>query len=168
MTGTQNQPIVLVILDDVAARSAGDLFPHYFLGPSANPKNNIHDLGACVTMKIVGTIDGRLYNGASLGFTPVSNPNPYTLPDGSQRPLIPFLYEAGIFTGNDRHGPIANQQEWTKPAVLVPSWYERFWQDIGVIEQVYEYPLGDQKLEVPDIDDNTTWRDLAFESAIAL
>ena len=166
--GTKRDPITLVILDDLAAASAGDNFPHYFLGPKPNPRNNIHDLGGNVFMKIVGTIDGRLYNGVSLGMTPVSNPNPYTLPDGSQRSLIPFLYEAGIFTGSDRHGPLVNQQEWTKPAVLVPSWYERFWQDIGVIDQVYQYPLGDHKLEVPDIDDNTTWRDLALESAIAL
>ena len=166
--GTKQQPITVVILDDVAAGSAADVFPHYFIGPSRNPKNNIHDLGCNVYMKIVGTIDGRLYNGVSLGLTPVRNPNPYTLPDGSEVSLIPFRTEAGILTRNDRHGPLVNQQEWTKPAVLVPSWYERFWQDIGIIDQVYQYPLADRKLEIPDINDNTTWRDLALESAIAL
>lgn len=162
--GTRCKPIDVVILTNVNAGSAGDMFPHNFIGSDADPKDGIHDLGYHVRAQIIGSIDGRLYNGISYGNTPISNPNPYQY-FGFNLPLIPFVYEAGIGLGDDTHGIICNQQTWTKPSKLVPSWYEKQWQDIGVIPPVYDYPLGDRKPN-PKIAHNTSWRDLALEHAI--
>lgn len=154
----------VIILDNIGAGSAGDMFPHNFIGSDKEPKDGIHDIGHHVRCQIVGDLDGRLYNGLSYGATPVSNPNRYT--DGTyQYALIPFSYDGGIFQGKDRHGQVCNQQTWTQPSKLVPSWFEKMWQDIGVIEPLYKYPLK-SKTEVPNIDDNKTWRDLALEHAI--
>lgn len=154
----------VVILTNINAVSAGDMYSHNFIGPNDNPKDGIQYLGHNVRFQIVGSIDGRLYDGLSYGNTPISHPNPYVY-YGFNLPLIPFTYEAGILLADDEHGIICNQQNWTKPSKLVPSWYEKQWQDIGAIKPVYKYPLKAKK-QKPDINDNTSWRDLALEYAI--
>ena len=162
--GKECKCVDVVILTNINAASAGDMFSHNFIGSNDNPKDGIQYLGHNVRSQIVGSIDGRLYNGLGYGNTPISNPNPYTY-YGTNLPLIPFSYEAGILLADDEHGIVCNQQNWTKPSKLVPSWYEKQWQDIGVIKPVYKYPLTAKK-QKPDINKNTTWRDLALEYAI--
>lgn len=162
--GKKCKCIDVVILTNINAVSAGDMFAHNFIGPNDNPKDGIQYLGHNVRFQIVGSIDGRLYNGLSYGNTPISNPNPYVY-YGVNLPLIPFTYEAGILLADDEHGILCNQQNWTKPSKLVPSWYEKQWQDIGAIKPVYRYPLKAKK-QKPNINENTTWRDLALEYAI--
>lgn len=163
--GHCDKHIDVIVLDNPHAGSAGDIFPHNFIGSDRNPENGVHNLGHNVRCQIIGGLDGRLYNGISLGTTPVSNPNPYKYDGYYDYPMIPFTYEAGILLSDDTHGIICNQQSWMKPSKLVPSWYEKQWQDIGAIGPVYKYPLK-SKHEEPNINDNTTWRDLALEHAI--
>ncbi|MCE5294940.1 MAG: hypothetical protein LLF94_10065 [Chlamydiales bacterium] len=164
--GTNKNPKHVVVLTNVNAASGGDVFPHNFIGDEKNPEKGIHNIGKHVTAQIVGSIDGRLYASSALEVTPISNPDPYLFlsdPE-SQYALVPFSADTGVAL-HDRFAPMFNQYPWTKPSVKVPSWYEKQWQDIGVIPAIYPYPLKN-KHEKPNFDDNTTWRDLALEHAI--
>lgn len=164
--GSKCHPKRVVLLTNFNAASAGDVFVYDFLGSDQNPPCGIHDLGHNVLFQTVGSIDGRLYSAAGFETTPISNPNPYKYlgnPE-SDYPLVPFRVEQGI-TGFSRFAPLFSQELWYRPGKLIPSWYEKQWQDIGVIPQIYKYPLK-KKTEVPDFNDNSTWRDLALEYAI--
>ncbi|QKF94459.1 tail specific protease [Fadolivirus algeromassiliense] len=163
--GSCHKQIDVVILDNVGAGSAGDIFPHNFIGSDRSPEGGIHNIGHNVTCQIVGGLDGRLYNGLSLDCTPISNPNPYKYDGVYDYSVVPFNFEAGILLCDDTHGIICNQQPWMRPSKLVPSWYEKQWQDVGAIPTVYQYPLK-SKHETPNLNDNRTWRDLALEHAI--
>lgn len=164
--GTAESPVDVVILTSTRAASAGDLFPHSFLG--SDPAVRVHDLGRFVTARIVGDIDGRLWSGIKgydgTGLDPVS-PD-LTTPGGDPRTPIYISADAGLLIG-DRHGSMVNAETWTQPDALLRGWYDTTtWQDLGLTPPAAAYPLGICTKPLPVFGDPSTWRDSWLEHAI--
>jgi hypothetical protein len=164
--GDSNHRIDVVILDSTHAASAGDTFPHSFVGP--DPGSREQDLGYNVRVRIVGDIDGRLWSGLKgmdgTGIDPLTP----ALVDGSSQPrtALYLFADAGLLL-QDRNGTEVNAQTWTQPAVLLPAWYDTTsWQDLGLIAPVLTFPLGTCTKPVPSFADASTWRDTWLEFAI--
>lgn len=166
----------VIILDDMIAGSAGDVFPNLFLG------NNLDkNLGANSQAKFIGDIDGR-----NKGFASARNPMPVSqnssfLTDEDSEPVSPIntRYDAsyGIrpwrINGTNY---FINQQTFVTaidPAPLkgtaggnpLPNdWEHVLWPDLGFITP---YPYQQLPNEpTPDPTVQTSWNDLWLRQAI--
>ncbi len=71
LKGTPQRTANVIIIDDINAVSAGDIFPNQFIGDKGDG-----ELGNYTKAFIVGNIDGRLSGGVNTQrFTPVKTPN---------------------------------------------------------------------------------------------
>ena len=159
--GTKRNPIRVNVLDNINAASAGDCLARVFVGEKSR-----RDLGHHVHVKFIGDIDGRCYSGVTFNTVPTSNPAQLTYED---LPVAPFGFRAEAGTSNNafdaQDGDYNNQTKSIKPAVLVPMWFDTVWQDLGFIPNKFPYPITANPT-LPDVADNSTWRDLALEYAI--
>jgi len=163
--GTTTNPKEVIVLTSTRAASAGDMIPHYFVG--SDPNTTIHNIGNNVTARIVGDIDGRLWSGVkSYDGIPIDPLNP-TLVDGKEpRSCVYLAAEAGLLMP-DRLGTLVNEQKWTQPNILLPSWYDTTaWQDLGLISPTVKYPFCNHVTCLPKFEDRSTWRDIHLEYAI--
>jgi len=164
--GDAGRRVEVIILTSTHAGSAGDMFPHSFLGP--DPDSRVHDLGHNVFARIVGDIDGRLWSGIKgndgTGVDPLDPDleNPF----GAPRSPVYMVGDSGLLI-EDRHGTLVNPQTWTQPAALLRAWYDQTgWQDLGVTPPAVSYPLGVCTRPLPAFGDPSTWRDVWLEHAI--
>ena len=160
--GNPLNPKELIILTNTHAASAGDMIPHYFIG--SDPNTTVHDLGNNVTARIIGDIDGKLWSGIKSYDGIALDPLNYNLSfEGEPRTCVYLSCEAGVLV-YDKLGTLVNVQDWTKPNVLLPTWYNNtVWQDLGLIAPQTKYLL---KKPLPDYNDKSTWRDVMLEYAI--
>jgi hypothetical protein len=164
--GDANHRIDVVILDSTHAASAGDTFPHSFVGP--DPGSREQDLGHNVWARIVGDIDGRLWSGIKgMDGTGIDPLTPALVDSASQpRTALYLTADAGLLL-RDRNGTEVNAQTWTQPSPLLPAWYDTTsWQDIGLTAPALPYPLGTCTKPLPSFSDASTWRDVWLEFAI--
>jgi hypothetical protein len=164
--GNAGHHVDVVILTSTHAASAGDTFPHSFLGGDQGAREQ--DLGYYVRSRIVGDIDGRLWSGLkgwdSTGIDPLTPA--FVNPSAQPRTALYMTSDAGMLI-EDRNGTEVNAQTWTQPAVLLPAWYDATsWQDLGLTQPVLPYPLGVCTKPLPTFSDNSTWRDIWLEFAI--
>lgn len=158
------QIIELIILTDTYASSGGDTIPHFFIG--SNPNALVHDLGHGVISRIVGDIDGRLWSGSKyFDGIAMNQQDPRLKYDNGKPASSVFISAEGGLVLDDRHGTMVNEQPWTRPAILLPKWYDNTtWVDIGYTNPTVEYPILHRTN--PEPDDQISWRDLWLEFAI--
>lgn len=163
--GTCENKKELIILTNSHAASAGDMLPHAFIGPDSNA--TVHDLGHNVFARIIGDIDGRLWSGVKSYDGLALDPLNHNLWEGGEpRTAVYLACEAGLLN-SDRHGTLVNEQKWTQPNVLLPTWYDKtVWQDLGLTKPLLKYPLCKHKKCLPKFDCPKTWRDVHLEYAI--
>ncbi|QKF93492.1 tail specific protease [Fadolivirus algeromassiliense] len=163
--GTECHKKEVILLTNSHAASAGDMLPHSFIGP--DPNSTVHDLGHNVFARIIGDIDGRLWSGVKAYDGLALDPLNHNLwEEGEPRSAVYPATEAGLLN-NDRHGTLVNEQPWTRPNVLLPTWYDKtVWQDLGLIKPLLKYPLCKHKKGLPKFNDPKTWRDVHLEYAI--
>ena len=163
--GTTTNPKEVIILTNTGAASAGDMIPHYFIG--SDPNTTVHNIGNNVTARIIGDIDGRLWSGVKSYDGVALDPLNYSLADGKDpRTCVYLACEAGLLS-TDRLGTLVNEQKWTQPNVLLPSWYDTtVWQDLGLISPTVKYPFCNHVTCLPIFEDRSTWRDIHLEYAI--
>jgi len=154
----------VIFLTGIRSASAGDTFPHCFIGPDAT--STVHNLGFNVEATIVSDINGRL-DGAFRGFDAVAVDTLEGRLANSLGESITPLYLSGetVYSRFDRISALNNFTTQVIPDKLLETWYDNVqWRDIGLIEGKDKYPLcGD----LPKRSDNTTWRDYILEEAIA-
>jgi len=155
----------IIVLTNSHAASAGDMLPHAFIG--SDPNATVHDIGHNTFARIVGDIDGRLWSGVK-GYDGVAlDPLNYNLSNSNEpRTCVYLACEAGLLY-SDRLGTLVNEQTWTQPNVLLPSWYDTtIWQDLGLTHPNKKYPLCKHEKRSPKFCDRSTWRDIHLEYAI--
>ena len=175
--GTCERPKKVIVLTDNAAASAGDSFPHLFLGEELDG-----DLGSFTTCKIIGDIDGRVKGVQSARCPlPVSEfNNVYYSADGL--PFSPIRFRTDDSTGERFNGvtkiPYNQQSNCVAPSKapslrgtaggppLPNDWESTVWQDLGLINICPGH--FSKKIDKPDpvFDDRSTWRDCWLEQAI--
>jgi hypothetical protein len=165
--GTPQRTANVIIIDDINAGSAGDVFPNQFIGDKGDG-----DLGNYTKAFIIGNIDGRLSGAVNTQrFTPVKTPNEaaihyksetygeYAIPPFSFQndTLISFLY------ANTKKSMSYFQKE-TNPGVLIPHDFSVVYSDMGYLPPTIKYLNNVQ----PNKDDPSTWQDSYFENAIRI
>ena len=176
--GSYNRPKKVIILDDSAAASGGDVFPHYFLG-----ENLDGNLGSYTTCKIIGDMDGRLKGGATARMAPPVSKYSNFLYDASGNPFPPIRFRAdsaavgmpingltGIYYNQqpDQIAPsFAPSLKGTAGGAPLPNdWHNTVWPDLGFTKA----PEGHFSKKIPkgkpNPNDQKTWRDAWLEQAI--
>lgn len=175
--GSPDRPKKVVVLTDNASASAGDIFPHLFLG-----ENLDGNLGSYTTCKIIGDIDGRLKGDSSAqNPMPVSEFNNFFY-GSNGLPFSPFRYRADLGLGEPINGlthVFYNQQSDRIAPSYAPSlrgtdggaplpndWETTVWQDIGLIPVEKGHFSKHIKKKKPCKDNRATWRDCWLEQAI--
>ena len=177
--GTAIRPRKVVILHNWASESAGDFVLGQFLG-----ENLDGNLGAFVTVHVIGDTDGRL-KGAAAGFNPlpISDTAP-RLVNNHGVPVSPVTYRAdGLFPDNLMGNPLlpSNVQGLYSAPQAAPSWVGKsggnplpndwentVWNSIGFITPPALPPLPGWSAPPPNPAVPTTWRDFGLEQAILL
>jgi len=131
----------LNILISPNSASAGDVLPWYFIGDDvANPRN----LGNDVTLKIIGSIDGRLDGFSSAPIYATTNQDQNATFFGDPQPYL-FDYQSEVFCTSKReqYDTLINQQSVTEPDNLLNGWYaETVWPDTGKTTPHPDAPLA--------------------------
>lgn len=175
--GSPGHPKKIIVLTDYGAASAGDAFPHLFLGEFLDG-----NLGSNTTGIIIGDIDGRL-KGSSSNASPVPvSKFANQLYDQLGRPFAPIKYTADLPVGQVYNGltgiPYNIQSELVAP-VKAPSlkgtaggnplpndWETNVWPALGLIKAPKglfdpRFPKGK-----PNFKNRESWRDPWLEQAI--
>lgn len=168
----------VIILTDTTSASGGDLFPNAFLG-----ENMDRDLGAGVTTKIIGDIDGRLSGGSCAPQNiPTSRDSPRFV-DASGNPISP-LSNMRVDCGTVRvrgdgslmhNRPSALEIDCT-PSLTglagncpLPTDAETLvYPSLGLVTNTQSRLPGDTRPQTPDHNDRFTWRDPWLEQAVEL
>jgi hypothetical protein len=165
--GTPKRTANVIIITDINAVSAGDIFPNQFIGD-----NEDGELGVYTKAYIIGNIDGRL-SGAINGFrfTPVKTPDEAAIYYNSniygKYSIPPFSYQNdfifSLLYANTKKS-ISYFQKETNPVVLIPHDFSVVYSDIGYLPPTICY-LNNIK---PNKNDPSTWQDSYFENAIRI
>lgn len=162
--------ISVIFLNSIHAKSGGDDFPHYFIGPSG--KCGPQKIGGNIVVQFVGDVDGRLFSGLKYYDSgPINTLNPGYVLKG-RGPVSPLLLSVEAeFVFFDRLGSMANYQKWLQPALLLPGWYDQtIWMDLGKLkpeDYTVPYPFGlCDAYPAPDDDKSSSWRDIWLESGL--
>jgi hypothetical protein len=165
--GTPQRTANVIIIDDINAGSAGDVFPNQFIGDKGN-----RDIGNYTKAYIVGNIDGRLSGAVNTPhFTPVKTPNEaaihYKSETYGEYSIPPFSFKNDIFFSflyaNTKKSMSYFQKE-TNPSVLIPHDFSVVYSDMGYLPPTIKYLNNVQ----PNKDDPSTWQDSYFENAIRI
>lgn len=175
--GSKDRPKKVVVLTDEAAASAGDIFPHFFLG-----ENLDGNLGSYTTGVIIGDIDGRLK-----GSSGSRNPVPVSLDsnrlyDANGNPFAPIRFRQDIAAGSLKNGLTDiwyNQQSNKVAPIKAPTlrgraggaplpndWETNVWPALGLIDAPKGLFSKCIKKGKPCADKPETWRDPWLEQAI--
>lgn len=178
--GTSSHPKQLIIVDDLWAASAGDIFPWPFLGGKVNK-----DIGGHVKVSIIGSLDGRCKdNNFGITSLPVNAPPNAYLTNSSGEPVSPFQYIMGFPDFVFKVGPYFYNQFPPGLAVnkaptlrgtagnkpLPMSFQTTVYYDFGFVVPHPDLPLcgwnRGNPIGQPNPNDQTTWRDRVLEQAI--
>jgi hypothetical protein len=167
LKGTSKRTANVIIIDDINASSAGDIFPNQFIGDNGDGK-----LGNYTKAYIIGNIDGRL-SGAinNLRFTPVKTPDEaaiyYNSDTYGEYSIPPFSFENdfifSLLYANTKKS-ISYFQKETNPVVLIPHDFSVVYSDMGYLPPTIEYLNNVQ----PNKNEPSTWQDSYFENAIRI
>jgi hypothetical protein len=167
LKGTPQRTANVIIIDDINAASAGDVFPNQFIGDKGD-----RDLGNYTKAYIIGNIDGRLSGAVDTErFTPVKTPNEAAIHYKSETygeyaiPPFSFLNEtlfSFLYTNTSKS--VSYFQKETNPSVLIPHDFSVVYSDMGYLPRTIKY-LNNIK---PNKDDPSTWQDSYFENAIRI
>jgi hypothetical protein len=165
--GTPQRTANVIIIDDINAASAGDIFPNQFIGD-----NGDGELGNNTKAYIVGNIDGR-YSGDIITalFPPVKTPDEaaihYSNDISGDYAIPPFSFEndmEGSFLYANTNKEMFYFQKETTPTILIPHDFSVAYSDMGYLPPTIKYLNNVQ----PDKNDLTTWQDSYFENAIRI
>lgn len=168
----------VIIITDTNAGSGGDLFPNAFLG-----ENLDRDLGAGVTTKIIGDIDGRL-SGASCApqQIPTSRDSP-SFVDQEGKPVSPLSnmrVDCGLVRirgdGSLMHNRPSVLEIDCTPSLTglagncpLPTDVETLvYPDLGLVTNTRPRLPGDTRPQTPVHADRFTWRDAWLEQAVEM
>ena len=165
--GTPQRTANVIIIDDINAASAGDIFPNQFIGDKGDG-----DLGNYTKAFIVGNIDGRLSGGVNTQrFTPVKTPNEaaihYTSEIYGEYAIPPFSFQQDFaisFLYANTSKSVSYFQKETNPIILIPHDFSVVYSDMGYLPPTIKYLNNVQ----PNKDEPSTWQDSYFENAIRI
>ena len=167
LKGTSKRTANVIIIDDINASSAGDIFPNQFIGDNGDGK-----LGNYTKAYIIGNIDGRL-SGAinNLRFTPVKTPDEaaiyYNSDTYGEYSIPPFSFENdfifSLLYANTKKS-ISYFQKETNPVILIPNDFSVVYSDMGYLPPTIKYLNNVQ----PNKNEPSTWQDSYFENAIRI
>jgi len=167
LKGTPQRIANVIIITDINAGSAGDVFPSQFIGD-----NGDGELGNYTKAYIIGNIDGRLSGGTvTICFTPVKTPSKaaihYTSNTYGEYAIPPFSFTNDSFSSYlyaNTKKSISYFQKETNPVVLIPHDFSVVYSDIGYLPPTIEYLNNIQ----PNKNEPSTWQDSYFENAIRI
>jgi hypothetical protein len=167
LKGTPQRKANVIILDDINAASAGDIFPNQFIGD-----NGDGELGNNTKAYIVGSIDGRLSGGVLTELFPaVKTPDEaaihYSNDISGDYAIPPFSFQnevVGSFLYANTNKEMFYFQKETTPTILIPHDFSVTYSDMGYLPSTIKYLNNVQ----PDKNDPTTWQDSYFENAIRI
>jgi hypothetical protein len=167
LKGTPKRKANVIILDDINAASAGDIFPNQFIGD-----NGDGELGNNTKAYIVGNIDGRLSGGVLTELFPaVKTPDEaaihYSNDTSGAYAIPPFSFQnevVGSYLYANTNKEIFYFQKETTPTILIPHDFSVAYSDMGYLPLTIKYLNNVQ----PDKNDPATWQDSYFENAIRI
>jgi hypothetical protein len=167
LRGTPQRRANVIIMTDLNAGSAGDIFPNQFIGDKGDG-----ELGDNTKAFIIGNIDGRLSGGVLTAlFPPVKTPDEagihYSNETFGKYAIPPFSFAndtVGSFLYAGTQNSISYFQKETNPVVLIPHDFSVTYSDMGYLPPTIKYLNNVQ----PDKNDPTTWQDSYFENAIRI
>ena len=167
LRGTPQRRANVIIMTDLNAGSAGDIFPNQFNGDKIDG-----ELGDNTKAFIIGNIDGRLSGGVLTAlFPPVKTPDEagihYSNETSGKYAIPPFSFAndtIGSFLYAGTQNSISYFQKETNPVVLIPHDFSVTYSDMGYLPPTIKYLNNVQ----PDKNDPTTWQDSYFENAIRI
>ena len=167
LKGTPQRKANVIILDDINAASAGDIFPNQFIGD-----NGDGELGNNTKAYIVGNIDGRISGGVLTELFPaVKTPDEaaihYSNDISGDYAIPPFSFQnevAGSYLYANTNKEMFYFQKETTPTILIPHDFSVAYSDMGYLPPTIKYLNNVQ----PDKNDPTTWQDSYFENAIRI
>jgi hypothetical protein len=165
--GTPQRTANIIIITDINATSAGDVFPNAFIGDKGDG-----DIGNYTKAYIVGNIDGRLSGAVNTQrFTPVKTPNEaaihYKSETYGEYAIPPFSFSNDTiysFLYANTSKSISYFQKETNPVILIPHDFSVVYSDMGYLPPTIKYLNNVQ----PNKDDPSTWQDSYFENAIRI
>lgn len=128
------------IMTSIRSASAGDMISWYFIG---DDPNNSRDVGANVTLEIVGNVDGRL-SGASAAIPFMTTVTSDTIHNqlGQKRGYIRSTSETLTALGKPGYPSLVNQHPATQPDLLLSGFIgDSHWVEEGIITPYPDPPL---------------------------
>lgn len=128
------------IMTSIRSASSGDIFSWYFIG---DDPNNSRDMGANVTLEIVGNVDGRLSGSSALTpfMTTVTSDTIHNQL-GQKRGYIQSTAETVFTIGKPGYPSLVNQHPATQPDLLLSGFIgDSHWVEEGIITPYPDPPL---------------------------